>query len=123
MSHILTTVKVTHHNTTEIKALIDSAAGADLMNWGLAEHLGLKTEPLAQSIEAKALNGERLFSITHVTEPVQLCINDHEEQLSFYLITSPAHTLILGLPWLIRHDPHVNWGDLGVEGELCRGVH
>ena len=67
VSYILTTVKVTHHNTTELKALIDSGADANLMNWGLAEHLGLKTEPLAKSIEAKALNGERLFSITHIT--------------------------------------------------------
>ena len=91
------------------------------MNWGLAEHLGLKAQPLAKSIEAKALNGEKLFSITHATEPVQLCIKDHKEQLSFYLIMSPAHTLILGLPWLIRHDPHVNWrsGEIRGWGESC----
>lgn len=32
VSRILNTVKVTHHTTTELRALIDSGADADLMN-------------------------------------------------------------------------------------------
>ncbi|KAF0042486.1 hypothetical protein F2P81_006018 [Scophthalmus maximus] len=54
----LTTVKVKHHTTTELKALIDSGADESLMDWGLAEEFGLKTELLAKPIKAKALNGK-----------------------------------------------------------------
>ena len=93
------------------------------MNWNLADKLGLKTEMLDKSIQAKALNGEKLFSITHVTEPVQLHIDDHREHLSFYLFKSPAHSLILGQPWLFCHNPHINWrsGKTGRWGEDCTG--
>ena len=43
---------------------------ANVMNWSLADKLGLKKELLEKPIEAKSLNGEKLSSITHVTEPI-----------------------------------------------------
>lgn len=32
------------------------------------------------------------------------------EQLSFHLFSFPLHALILGLPWLSKHNPHINCG-------------
>lgn len=64
-SRTLTTVKVIHHSITELAALINSGADESLMDWRLAEELGLKTELLAKPINAKALNGTDLFTITH----------------------------------------------------------
>ena len=46
----LTKVKVMHHTTTELKALIDSGADESLMNWDLAEELGLKSELLVNPL-------------------------------------------------------------------------
>ena len=34
-----------HNIPTELEALIDSGADENLMDWGLAEKLGLKLEP------------------------------------------------------------------------------
>ena len=51
-SRTLTTVQVMHHTTTELKALIDSGADESLMDWELAEQLGLNTELLAKPIRA-----------------------------------------------------------------------
>lgn len=79
------------------------------MDWGFAEKLGLETELLVKPIKAKSLKGEELFSITHTSTPLQLHIIEHIEHMRFYLFKSSSHALILGQPWLFRHNPHVNW--------------
>ena len=123
VSRTLTTVKVIHHTATELGALIDSGADESLMDWGLAEELGLKSELLVKPINAKALNGNELFTITHISEPLKMHINGHREHIRFYLFKSPSQTLILGLPWLIHHNPQVNWrtGQIMGWGEDCVG--
>ncbi|KAK3509790.1 hypothetical protein QTP70_011158, partial [Hemibagrus guttatus] len=40
----------------------------------------------------------------------------HHERLAFYVISSPANPVILGFPWLRRHDPQISWRT----GELVR---
>ncbi|KAK3510712.1 hypothetical protein QTP70_015989, partial [Hemibagrus guttatus] len=40
----------------------------------------------------------------------------HYERLAFYVTSSPANPVILGFPWLRRHDPHISWRS----GELVR---
>ncbi|KAK3515261.1 hypothetical protein QTP70_013039 [Hemibagrus guttatus] len=40
----------------------------------------------------------------------------HHEQLVFYVTSSPANPVILGFPWLRRHDPQISWRS----GELVR---
>ncbi|KAK3540853.1 hypothetical protein QTP86_002348 [Hemibagrus guttatus] len=53
----------------------------------------------------------------HHTPPLDLQIGlFHQEQISFYVITSPANHIVLGLPWLQLHDPSISWK----EGELVR---
>ncbi|KAK3548882.1 hypothetical protein QTP70_021255 [Hemibagrus guttatus] len=41
----------------------------------------------------------------------------HQEKIIFYVITSSANPIVLGLPWL--HDPRISWK----EGELVRWSH
>ncbi|OMJ29593.1 hypothetical protein AYI69_g895, partial [Smittium culicis] len=36
-------------------------------------------------------------------------INGKEFQLEYYLINSPKHPIILGYPWLRKHNPEINW--------------
>ena len=33
----------------------------------------------------------------------------HSETIHFYLIHMPQQPLILGVPWLAMHNPHINW--------------
>lgn len=45
----LTPVKIIHHaTTTDLRAIIDSGADESLMDLGLAEEMGLQTEPLSK---------------------------------------------------------------------------
>ena len=79
------------------------------MDWRLAKKLGLKTELLEKTISPKGLNEKDLFTVTHITENVEIHIQDHQESINFFLFNSPSHALILGLPWLLRHNPHIDW--------------
>lgn len=79
------------------------------MDWSFAHKMDIKTEPLPQPLKASALDGSFIFKVTHVTEPVAVCIEDHHELMTFHLFHSAQHPLILGFPWLKKHNPHIDW--------------
>ena len=105
----LTNVTIIHRTVSDREALIDSGADESLMSWGLAKELGVNSERLAEPIRARSLNGKELFAITHINEPVRMQIDNHQEHIRFYLFTSSSHSLILGQPWLVLHNPHIDW--------------
>lgn len=85
-----------------LPALVDSGADESFMDWQLAKRLRLNRLPLPKPLEVNTLDGRRLYQVTHRTPPIQLIMTkDHIEYLSFYLVCSPSHPLLLGLPWLI----------------------
>lgn len=47
--------------------------------------------------------------------------DSHTEVLSFHLYKAPQHPLILCHPWLVIHNPHVNWatGEIINWGPQC----
>ena len=121
MPRTLTKITIIHHMATDLEPLIDSRADESLMDWDLARKLGLKSEPLAKPIRARSLKGKELFTITHISEPVQMSIDCHQEHIRPYLINSPSHSLILGHPWLCQHNPRVDWktGKIREWGKEC----
>lgn len=67
---------------------------------------------------------------TYRSSPVSLTFNEsHQEKINFILYQSAHRPLILGLSWLINHDPHMDWttgsvldwGDNYVSDELSAG--
>jgi len=116
----LTTIKITHlRKDIELGVFIDSGADESLINWGLVWRLGLQVEPLSKPIKVSALNGGALFDISHISKPADIHIADNWKRIRLYLIDSPLHHLILGFPWLVCHNPHINWrtGDIMGWGE------
>ena len=120
---LLTQVKLTVNNQTVIQGvLVDSGADESLMDWNLARQHGVKTVPLTQPVNASALDGRLLFKVTHRTAPIQVTINDHHTELmQFHLFDSAQHPLVLGVPWLKKHNPHIDWrsGKIKGWGEEC----
>ena len=60
----------------------------------------------------ETVDGSPLSSgpVTHETIPLKLLIEtDHQETISFELITSPKFPIILGIPWFSIHNPSINW--------------
>ena len=47
--------------------------------------------------------------VTEATIPLVLQVGAHQEELTFYLIATPQHPIVLGLSWLETHNPTVDW--------------
>ena len=93
-----------------LTALIDSGADENFLDINLAHQANLELELLETPLVANALDGRLLANVTHRTVPLTLMLSgNHKEQLSFHIISSPHSPLILGYPWLQRHNPHFDW--------------
>uniref|UniRef100_A0A4W6DG68 DUF4939 domain-containing protein n=1 Tax=Lates calcarifer TaxID=8187 RepID=A0A4W6DG68_LATCA len=103
--------------------LIDSGADANFMDYELAKRLRISPVSLDEPLEASALDGRHLFQVIHHTPEISLSFgNVHSEKLSFHLVNAPHHPLLLGLPWLKTHNPHIDWssGQILSWGDACQ---
>lgn len=102
--------------------LVDSGSDANLIDSTLAKRLNLRLFRLQCPLEACALDGRLICLVTHRTQSFTLRFPDqHTERISFHVYQSPMHPLILGHPWLIQHNPHVDWkmGEIRAWGPRC----
>ncbi|MGL5566538.1 MAG: retropepsin-like aspartic protease family protein, partial [Plesiomonas sp.] len=100
-----------------VEALIDSGAEGNFLDRGLVSELEIPTIPLHQPIAVHALNGQTLPTITHSTTPMTLTISGNHIEITTFYITDSLHTpVVLGHPWLIQHQPRVDWGHNTVLG-------
>ncbi|KAL0172743.1 hypothetical protein M9458_033054 [Cirrhinus mrigala] len=104
------------------RALLDSGAEGNFMDLNFAQQLLIPIIPLSCKISVNALNGQTLPSITHSTGPITMITSgNHKEELTFLLTNSPLVPVVLGHPWLVQHNPRVDWGHDSVStwGESC----
>lgn len=74
-----------------------------------AEHrIATVKQTVAQEVEG--VDGKLLSNakITHSTSPL-LRISDHAESITLALTTLGHYAVILGKPWLHRHNPEIDW--------------
>uniref|UniRef100_A0A9J8AVV9 ribonuclease H n=1 Tax=Cyprinus carpio carpio TaxID=630221 RepID=A0A9J8AVV9_CYPCA len=97
-------------HTHDCQALLDSGAEGNFMDYALAQRLQISLKPLTHRIAVHALNGQRLPIISLTTGDINLITSGtHSEIISFYILDSPLAPIVLGHPWLIRHNPKVDW--------------
>uniref|UniRef100_A0A674P5X9 Gypsy retrotransposon integrase-like protein 1 n=1 Tax=Takifugu rubripes TaxID=31033 RepID=A0A674P5X9_TAKRU len=93
-----------------VSVLIDSGADESLMDFSLARQAGIPLVPLDRSLSPQAIDGRSLGNITHRTIPLTLTLSgNHIESTRFLVLHAPTAPLVLGRPWLERHDPHISW--------------
>ena len=95
-----------------VKALVDSGADQNFIQTALARKLGVSLRELEPPLLTSVLNGTKLSPISQVSEPVILKFSgNHVESISFFAMDNSHVSLVLGLPWLQLHNPHINWRD------------
>lgn len=48
--------------------------------------------------------------IMHYIQDLWLSTHDgHTEQISLFILPYSAHSVVLDMPWLSKHNPHKNW--------------
>ncbi|KAK3566079.1 hypothetical protein QTP86_025539 [Hemibagrus guttatus] len=100
-------------------ALIDSGAAVNFVDRGLVEELGIPIFPCVPALRITAIDSQPIGEgyLRHQTELLGFQVGlFHYERLAFYVTLSPANPVILGFPWLRRHEPHISWRS----GELVR---
>lgn len=98
------------HNTLPLQVLVDCGADDNFIDSELCIQADLPTETLPEPKDVLALNGQLLARVTHRTAPLTLQLSgNHQEVISLFVIPSPTTPLVLGLPWLKLHNPHIDW--------------
>ncbi|KAK3512381.1 hypothetical protein QTP70_007448 [Hemibagrus guttatus] len=104
-----------------VPALINSGAAVNLIDGALVEKLGIPTFLCVPSLKITAIDSQQTCHregyLKRQTELLEFRVGlFHQERLAFYVTSSPANPMILGFPWLRRHDPQIFWRS----GELVR---
>ena len=92
-----------------VRALVDSGAlgcfiSKDIVSVGKFP-FKRKQKPITVVLASK----ESSLVLEHATEPLKLSIGDHSEMICFDIMPNLSHPIILGTPWLRRHNPRIEW--------------
>ena len=100
----------TDKRSVETEALIDCGAGGIFMDQNYARLHGFKTTNLDRPLLVKNVDGtmNKRGTIRSFVE-TEITIHGRTEQTQFYLTGLGRQKIILGLPWLMKHNPDINW--------------
>jgi hypothetical protein len=92
-------------------ALIDSGASSSFIDREYAEIIGIPLKQLPNTIPVKTIDGSDLKDgdVTHCTVPVEIETCLGPEKICFYVITTHRQAIVLGAPWLAKHNPDIDW--------------
>jgi hypothetical protein len=106
----------------EAIALVDSRATGNLINKAYVQRHNIQKDPLERPVLLKGANGVE-GAITHVVNLGMELYNSegekHEENIRMYEANIDAHDVILGTPWLIKHNPSINWASYDITFTQC----
>ena len=103
-------VTVDVNEVARIPVLVDSGAGASIINVELVKHYNLLTQDLP--IPAMAYNVDRTPNKRRqMTKFMNSNSNfgDHIEQVKLYVSNIGKQNIILGYPWLKESNPIIDW--------------
>lgn len=90
-------------------------SGEAFIDYNYAVREKLPLYPLERKKPLFLADGDFARWIEYYTRAVHL-VGDHTEELTFFVTTlAKENPVILGLPWLRKHDPRVNWRTLELE--------
>ena len=108
------------------RALVDSGAAGNFIDTALVQRLKIPQEALETPLSVSALDGQPIGNgkVTSATTPLRLDVGNHNENISLHLLDSPEFPVVLGFPWLNRHNPHMDWstGSILEWGPTCHAT-
>jgi len=105
-------LQTNNSETVETNMLLDSGAGGVFIDKDFARKQGYHLTPLPRLIKCKNVNGtpNKLGTINYATT---LWLDVHRKRLrTWFLVTGLGQEkAILGLPWLRKINPDINWSE------------
>jgi len=98
------------HHPMAVTALLDSGASGLFIDVDYVFAKNLTTNRLPRAVPVYNIDGT-LNEHGSVKETVDLIVRyqDHTERATFFVTALGGVPVILGHPWLARHNPHINW--------------
>ena len=95
-----------------MKALLDCGAQSSYLSASAMRRAGLTPQRRKQPYPLQVANGQPMpgeDQITHEVIRVPLQIQQHLEEIDLDVFEMATHDIILGLPWLRKHNPWIDW--------------
>ena len=92
--------------------MIDSGATSNFINATFVTSMSIPTQLRSLRQPLFLIDGTPISSgdITHTTCPLQMDVCDnHSERILFDIVSLGSVAVILGLPWLRKHNPTITW--------------
>ena len=104
-----------------IKAMLDSGAQGNFVAAALVRRAGLNERPKARTYALHVANGRPMPGKSRVRYEIDVPIeiHGHQEWITLDVMEESRHDLILGIPWLRKHNPHVNWEKKELSFKRC----
>ena len=103
-----------------VEALLDSGATGIVMSSEFARKQGFKLKKLERPMQVRNLDGTlNKEGPIENTVKVNLYYQGHVERTEIDVIGGQKWSVIIGMPWLARHNPEVNWRTGEVKMTRC----
>jgi len=112
--------KINTHKGVMVKALLDSSVTEIFMDKKTAARHGFRLQKLERSITIRNVDGTNNSggAITHQVE-CNMFYKGHIERMRMDVCDLGKIEVILGMPWLVAHNPEINWETEEVKMTRC----
>jgi len=102
--------KLESHEGVAVKALLDSRATGLFMNTAFAKEKGFRMKRLKNPLLVRNIDGTVNVGevITHQVE-CNMFFKGHVERVMMDMCNLGKTDVILGMPWLVAHNPEIDW--------------
>ena len=110
--HLTYYAKIQQTNETPIKALIflDSGASGNYIAEPFLRKHNIQKQPKKNPYTLRSLDGKPIGKdgqVTHKIVPLTLTAHEHSEQIKLEPTLITRYNIVLGIPWLNKHDPDI----------------
>jgi len=112
--------KLESHKGITVKALLDSRATGLFMDMTFAREKGFRMEQMKNPLLVKNVDGTVNVggAITHQVE-CNMFFKGHVERVRIDVCNLEKTEVILGIPWLVAHNPEIGWEKGEVKMTRC----